>query len=236
MVPPHSHRMTTPPVGEALAQTLVGGAPVAPATLAAALRWAPRLVAADGGADAVLAAGLVPDLVVGDLDSISDAARAAFADRLLHLPGQDDTDFEKALRASPASLTIAVGFLGARVDHFLACLSVLARTGAPCLLLGAHDCVFVAPPGAPLALDLAPGTRVSLWPLGPATGRGSGLRWPVDGIAMAPGDRVGTSNAATGPVRLAFDGAPMAVILPADALEAALAAAAPPRGAEPPQL
>ena len=211
-------------------QTLVGGAPVAPDTLRRALARAPRLVAADGGADTVLSVGLVPDLVVGDLDSISDAARAAFADRLRHIPEQDSTDFDKALRTSPATLTIAVGFLGARVDHFLACLSVLARRVTPCLLLGEEDCVFMAP--RHLALDVPPGTRVSLWPMGPGTGRGTGLRWPIDGIAMTPDGRGGTSNAATGPVRLAFAGAAMAVILPAGALDAALdALAAPPRGA-----
>ena len=217
------------------AQTLVGGAPVARATLAAARRIAPRLVAADGGADALLAAGLAPDLVVGDLDSISPAARAAFAARIVHVPEQDSTDFEKALRASPAPLTIAVGFLGARLDHALACLSALARDPAPCILLSETDCVFVAPPR--LRLDLAAGTRVSLWPLGPATGRSEGLRWPIDGIAMAPAGRVGTSNAAEGPVAATFEGGPVAVILPAGALGAAIAAlAGAPRGSGAPPL
>lgn len=216
-------------------QTLVGGAPVTRATLDRALARASRLVAVDGGADTLLDAKLRPDLVVGDFDSISDAARAAFADRLRHIPEQDSTDFAKALRTSPAPLTIAVGFVGARVDHFLACLSVLAYTLAPCLLLGEEDCVFIAP--RDLALDVPPGTRVSLWPMGPVTGRGTGLRWPVDGISMAPDGRVGTSNEATGPVRLTFDGAPMAVIVPAAALDEALRAlACPPRGPAPERL
>ncbi len=203
--------------------------------LDAALARAPRLVAADGGANALHAAGLVPEAVIGDLDSISAAARAAFADRLVHLAGQDDTDFEKAMAHDPAPMTIAVGFLGARVDHFLACLSALARTGAPCILLGEEDCVFVSPPD--LALDLAVGDRVSLWPLGPVEGCSTGLEWPIDGIAMAPGGRVGTSNRATGPVRATFRGGAMAVIVPARALDAALAAlAAPPRGRGPGSL
>lgn len=212
----------------------MGGAPFAAATLAAAIRHAPRLVAADGGADALRAAGLVPDLVVGDLDSISPAARAAFADRILHVAEQDSTDFEKAMRASPAPFTIAVGFLGARIDHALACLSAMARDRVACVLLSEADCVFVSPPV--LALDLARGTRVSLWPMGPATGRSAGLRWPIDGIAMAPDGRVGTSNAAEGPIHVRFDGGPVAVILPASALPAALAAvtAAPRGGGIPP--
>ncbi len=206
----------TPPM-----TTLVGGAPVGAATLRAALARAPRLIAVDGGADAVQGAGLVPEAVIGDLDSISPAARAAFADRLHPVAEQDSTDFAKARRTFPGP-AIAVGFIGARVDHFLACLSELARGGAPCILLGEEDCVCIA--AADMALDLAPGTRVSLWPLGPAEGRSTGLEWPIDGIAMSPAGRVGTSNRATGRVTLSLSGAPTALILPADALDAMLAA------------
>ena len=201
--------------------TFVGGAPVGSATLRAALARAPRLVAVDGGADAVHAAGLVPEAVIGDLDSIGPAARTAFAARLHHIAEQDSTDFAKAIRTCPGP-AIAVGFLGARVDHFLACLTELARSRAECVLLGESDCVCIAL--ADTSLDLAPGTRVSLWPLGPAEGRSTGLEWPIDGIAMSPAGRVGTSNRAMGRVTLSLSGAPIALILPADALDAMLAA------------
>lgn len=198
--------------------TLVGGAPVVPGTLEVALGIAPRLVAVDGGADTVLRSDRFPEAVIGDMDSISPEARYAFADCLVREAEQDSTDFEKALRAFPASLTVAVGFLGARADHFLACLSVLARRRAACILLGETDCVAIAP--RHLSLDLAPGTRVSLWPLGPGTGSSRGLRWPIDGLALSPDGRVSTSNEATGPVHLRLSGGPMALILPADAIGA----------------
>jgi thiamine pyrophosphokinase len=61
--------------------------------------------------------------------------------------------------------------------------------------------------------------------MGPVTGRvGEGLRWPVEGLAMAPHGRIGTSNVATGPIRLAFDAPCMLVILPGDLLEPVAAA------------
>jgi uncharacterized membrane-anchored protein len=44
----------------------------------------PVLVAVDGGADALLEAGLRPDIVVGDMDSISDAALRSGAELLVH--------------------------------------------------------------------------------------------------------------------------------------------------------
>ncbi len=62
-----------------------------------------------------------------------------------------------------------------------------------------------------------PGTRVSLYPMGPARGSSQGLEWPIDGIDFAPGQRVGTSNRATGLVSLRVQG-PMLLMLPRDCL------------------
>ena len=204
--------------------TLVGGGPVSTRVLEDALRRAPRLVASDGGADACRARGLVPEVVAGDLDSLSPEARAALADRLVRDPGQDDTDFAKALRAAgSAPVVLGVGFLGGRLDHALAVLSHLAErppAAPPVVLVSDDDAAALCPPR--LALGCAPGDRVSLWPLGPARLRSEGLRWPLDGLTLDPAGRVGTSNAATGPVRLRCDG-PCLVILDHARLDALLA-------------
>ncbi|WP_308917037.1 thiamine diphosphokinase [Jannaschia sp. LMIT008] len=200
--------------------TLVGGGPADTSALKAALSRAPRVVAADGGADACLAHGLRPAAVVGDMDSLSPAARSAFRDVLVPVAEQNSTDFAKALRHADADFVLAVGFLGGRIDHALAVFSHLAErgSGAPAVvLLSAEDCVCLAP--RRLALDLAPGCRVSLWPLGRARLRSTGLRWPLDGLMLEPAGRVGTSNRATGPVTLRCDG-PCLLIVPLDALDA----------------
>jgi len=44
----------------------------------------PVLVAVDGGADALLEAGLRPDVIIGDFDSVSDAALASGAELVVH--------------------------------------------------------------------------------------------------------------------------------------------------------
>ncbi len=209
--------------------TLIGGGAVTPEDLAQALDLAPVLVAADGGADAALALGHVPDLAIGDFDSISDAARDRLGPaRLIHVAEQDSTDFAKALRHIRADFVIAVGFSGRRLDHTLAALNVMVRhPQPPCIMLAAEDIVFLAP--AELRLPLAAGTRVSLFPMGAVTGRSEGLRWPIDGIRFVPEGRIGTSNAATGPVQLSLDG-PMMVMLPRECLDAALTALTARRG------
>jgi len=220
--------MSAPVVASTLGVTLVGGAPVTVRALEAALRLAPCLVAADGGADRALSAGLMPRAVIGDFDSISPSARAAIpADRLHPIAEQETTDFDKALRSVTAPFVLALGFAGARIDHGLAVFNALVRhPDRRCIVLGGPDAVFLCPPEITLRLQV--GDRLSLFPMGPVTGRSSGLRWPVDGLAFAPDGMIGTSNMVTDPVvRLSFDTARMLVILPRVRLRAALSALVP---------
>jgi uncharacterized membrane-anchored protein len=46
--------------------------------------YRPVLIGVDGGADALLEAGLKPDLIVGDMDSVSDAALTSGAELVVH--------------------------------------------------------------------------------------------------------------------------------------------------------
>lgn len=209
--------------------TLLGGGDVAPEDLAEALALAPVVVAADGGADRALAHGVMPEAVIGDLDSLSDAARARIPPGRLHcIEEQETTDFDKALRSTEAPFVLGLGLAGPRLDHTLAALNVLARhPGRRCLLISRRDVTFLCPPE--LSLRLAPGSRLSLFPLGEVRGESRGLVWPVDGIAFRAEGRVGTSNAVDegGEVRLSFDAPRMLVILPREGLGAALAALVP---------
>jgi thiamine pyrophosphokinase len=190
--------------------TLVGGGTVDRAMLDEARAVAPELVAADSGADRLATWRLVPAAVIGDMDSIAEPERWwAGPTRFLQLAEQETTDFEKCLYATQAPFYVGVGFTGARVDHLLAVLhALLAQPEKTVVLLGEAEAMALVPPGRVLTLALEPGGRVSLFPLLPVTGtRSRGLLWPVDGLAMAPGARIGTSNVATAPqVEIAFDG------------------------------
>lgn len=214
--------------------TLIGAGAAPDEDIAAARAHAPRVVAADGGAGRALAAGLMPEAVFGDFDSLDTATRRALPeDRLHHVPEQETTDFDKALRHTLAPLVLGVGFLGARLDHLLAAQTVLARRAdRRCLLIGGADLVFLCPPE--LSLDLDAGCRVSLYPLAEVRGRSEGLFWPIDGLTFAPGGVIGTSNRVTeGPVRLSMAAPAMLVILPREALGAAVTSLAAPGPAWP---
>jgi thiamine pyrophosphokinase len=211
-----------PIVQSSLGVTLVGGGPLSRATLTRSLAHAPRLVAADGGADRVLRFGQRPEAVIGDLDSISDAARVALGGAVHLIPDQDTTDFDKALRNIAAPFVLGLGFSGARLDHGLAVLNALVRhPDRRCLILGQGDVTFLAPPQIALALPV--GSRLSLFPMRAVSGRSQGLRWPIDGLAFAPDGIIGTSNeVVAGLVSMTFDAPGMLVILPERSLPAVL--------------
>ncbi len=217
----------TPLFRSAMGVTLVGGGALGAEDLQVSLALAPRLVAADGGAEAALAAGLTPEAVLGDMDSLTEAARAQIDPRRIYtIPEQESTDFDKALRHIEAPVVLAAGFTGDRVDHELSVYHALvARRDVRCIVLGARDVVLHAPPN--LTLDVPEGTRISLFPMARVTGLDAGLEWPIEGLVFHPSQRIGTSNRARrAPVRLSFEGPGMLLILPRTELAAVVRAVA----------
>lgn len=194
--------------------TLLGGGQASAQDLADALTIAPKLVAVDGGLVMAQAAGAVPDAVIGDMDSAPPEALAQVpTSRQHHVSEQQTTDFDKALRAVDAPVTVGVGFCGGRVDHQLAAFhTLLVRADRPCILIAQTELIALAPPA--LALEMAAGDVVSLFPLVPVAGRSTGLEWPIDGLAFEPAAMIGTSNRALGRVELWLEAPGMLLIVP----------------------
>lgn len=192
--------------------TLVGGGDVDVEILEDALKTAPTLVAADGGADHALAHGHIPEVAIGDLDSISAEARERVgASNIIEAIDQNKTDFEKSVALIDAPLILGVGFFGGRLDHSLAALSALVQIGEkPVILVGAQDVVFSAP--SEISLEIEVGSRFSVFPLAEMRAKSQGLKWPLDPHLLSPLGRIGTSNRVSGPVHIIFD-RPGAVLL-----------------------
>lgn len=201
--------------------TLLGGGPVDAAALQRCLSLAPRLVAADGGADYAHAHGHTVTHIIGDLDSLS--TRTTWQNSgtpITTLTEQDTTDFEKCLYTENASIFLGIGFVGGLLDHTLACLrSLCVYKDVPIVLIGEDQIIMHA--GRKFATELNAGDRVSLFPLAPVRGlESTGLRWPIAGLDFSPTGQIGTSNSATGgPVEMSFDRDGMLIFLPLDALE-----------------
>ena len=195
---------------------IVGGGAVDPALLADLAAHGVALVGADGGADAIGDAGLLPAAIIGDLDSLRDRAAWEGRSRVIHIPEQITTDFQKALYSTSAPVTLALGMTGKRLDHTLAALSaVLQYAPSRRLLLVDEVDVALAVVG-PISFEAGLRERVSIHPLLPIRfSHSTGLYYPMDGLLLEPGGLIGTSNEGTsGPVEIVpVDDTPWLLIL-----------------------
>lgn len=207
---------------------LIGGAPADADGRAAALARAGAVVAADGGANGFTPGGDPRlDAVIGDMDSVRDLAawRAEPSCHVAPIAEQDTTDLEKCLYTVDAPLYIGSGFLGDRLDHTLAAAHALLRhPHRRVVLIGEVDLLTLCPPR--MALSVGAGVRVSIFPLRPVRALWSkGLRWPLDGLELAAGKQVGTSNVSVSSrVVLAFEAFGAVLMLPRDRLDAVIEA------------
>ena len=206
---------------------IVGGGRTEPELLTRCENQGWAFVAADGGADNCKAAGIIPDAIIGDMDSVTDLKGWQARTRVIPVPEQETTDFEKCLNATQAPVWIGVGMTGGHIDHTLAALDASARHAAraPVIFVDERDLV-LATTGA-FSFALSAGERISVHPLTEIHFKLSGgLDYPLDGVTLAPGVKTGTSNsAATGPVRIepADQSIPWLVILDRRHLESVVA-------------
>lgn len=189
-------------------------------SLLALLRGASHIVCCDGAAASLLRHGLTPDLVVGDLDSLSPALRKKLGRRVIRVTEQETNDLSKAFRAcmerSWRTLVI-LGAGGKREDHLLGNASLLpqfAAAGADIRM--ETDCGTFLPVLKSSAFRRPVGTKVSVFsfhPDMPVTS--TGLAYPLVSLRL-PFWWSGTLNVTDAPeFSLAFDGrAPLLLYFP----------------------
>jgi len=170
-------------------------------------RWPPGrgdfVIAADAGYAELVARGIMPDLVVGDFDSLGSAPEHP---NIVRSPAEkDDTDIMLAVRRGLAlgyRCFIINGGLGGMLDHTLANIQVLAfisKEGARGVLLGRDICVTAVTDGS---VAFAPGARgrVSVFCAG-GKAEGvtlTGLKYELDNAALTSDYPLGVSNEFTG--------------------------------------
>ncbi len=175
-----------------------------------------QVVCADGGALHARALGYRPDVIIGDLDSLSQAQVREFeglgARILQHPREKDETDLELALAYCVevgATRIHIVGGLGGRFDQTLANVFLLAQSeleGVHIEIVDGEQVIRLLRPGAH-AIRGETGDTISLIPLR-AAAHGivtSGLQYPLRGESLGFGPARGLSNALLAPrAELAF--------------------------------
>lgn len=161
------------------------------------------VVAADGAALRLLERDIVPDVVIGDLDTLGLDRNKFSAPRsiVIERPDQDRNDFEKALLwllDEGYDTVTVIGHAGGMVDHTLNNFSIVARFASRIELLLRDDRSTGYAIRGHIELATRPGERISLIPLPTARLKTEGLRWELDRETLGIGEREGASNLATG--------------------------------------
>ncbi len=184
---------------------VLGGDAPGRALLESCMREADMTVAADSGLAAFDGTGLMPDLLVGDMDSVAPDVLARFEGRLAEHrlnPIKDDTDgvdaLDMAIGKGATQITL-LGALGGRLDHALANLMLLVRAsrkGVKTEIL--DEKVRITRVDGEARISGAKGDTVSLLPLGAASGVTiEGFFYPLTNGTLASDYPLGISNVVT---------------------------------------
>jgi len=170
------------------------------------IEWAKSadvILAADGGANVLFGARIVPDATIGDMDSIKNSTKCGQT-KIVVQDSQESTDCDKLLayarQCGYMSITLC-SVEGDQLDHVLATLHSAARselnvrlalrTGIAWILRGANEWLFPRQQGA----------RLSLMPLTDCEGVWlGGVRWPLQDASLNPLGANSISNVADGDV------------------------------------
>lgn len=163
--------------------------------------WAEKatiLVAADRGADHLIASGVFPHVVLGDLDSSSLDWDLGRTPDIHKFEDQDYSDCDKLMdyfeQQGYTDATI-IGFEGDRIDHVLASLGSFLRSGVKVRIAIRHGLAHVLKGPGGMDFHSFPGQTVSILPIVPSRGVTSDrLTWPLCDERLSLGARLSLSN------------------------------------------
>ena len=162
------------------------------------------VVALDGAANRLIGSNMFPDVLLGDLDSVSASVLEqckASGITIVHTPDQQSSDISKGLewvqRTYPDSEVDIIGVEIGRYDHHLAAYSALFECNSNAtILLDGWQARRVTQ--TPTNIEIEPNSIISLIPFGKVTGATiKGCQFSLNNESLTTGTR-GISNKATG--------------------------------------
>lgn len=181
------------------------------------LNKAEHIICCDGSAETLLAKGLVPEAIVGDLDSLPDDTASKFADRLFRDNDQETNDLTKAVRwctDKGYNDIVILGATGKREDHTVGNISLLAEYASLVKIKMVTDTGTFIPLLKGSEINSFPGQKVSVFSIDPETNITSeGLRYRLDNLKLGNWWRATLNEAEGHSFRLRFTGGPVIVFL-----------------------
>lgn len=177
------------------------------------------LICADGGADHARKLGLIPNYIIGDLDSIEDSTLKFFKHKssIIKLKRQNDTDVEKCLKFAinkGFSEAVLLGVTGNRLDHTFCNLGIVIKFFNKIKLRIIAEESLLIPYKGDVVLKTFPGEIISLYGFDRKTKiTSTGLKYPLKKSTLPFGEKESTSNVSvSGKVNLKIHGGVIFVI------------------------
>ena len=165
-----------------------------------------KIIAVDGGAQHCIGIGIIPDVLIGDFDSVTpdtlDVLKSGDVEIIRHPEDKNETDLELAIsyavRMGAAKITL-FGLLGGRWDMSFANILLLASphySRVEFHVIGDHLEIFILRGGESVTLGGKLSDLVSVLSLrGNALGvTYKGLLWALDNAELPFGSPLGISN------------------------------------------
>jgi thiamine pyrophosphokinase len=160
------------------------------------------IICADGGADTALKLGIVPNVIIGDLDSISQKALDYYKDKcsIIKISRQNDTDVEKCLKhaiINKHERVILLGGTGDRLDHSFCNLGIVLKFSDKITIDMIHQKSILSIYSGFVELNTIKGETISIYGFNSRTKiKSEGLKFPINNTALPFGEKESTSNVA----------------------------------------
>ena len=160
------------------------------------------LICADGGANSALKYDIIPDFIIGDLDSIKAETYDYFYDKckILQIKRQNDTDVEKCLKFAIKQKydeAVLLGGTGDRLDHSFCNLGIVLKFSDKLNIKVIHSKSLLSVYKGKVKIKSVPGETFSIYGFdGKTKIKSKGLKYPLTNFALPFGERESTSNVA----------------------------------------
>lgn len=168
----------------------------------------------------------LPDIVVGDMDSLSPALKKKHSDIIVKIDEQEHNDQTKAFRWAMENLQgiskiYILGATGEREDHTIGNMSLLMeyartydleKTGINVEMVSDHATIFAVTDT--FEMECGEGRRISIFtPDNSLRIRSTGLEWPTDDVVFDNWWKATLNRASQDTVRLEFSHRSIALIM-----------------------
>lgn len=160
------------------------------------------LICADGGANSAAKLDLIPDFIIGDLDSINPSVYDYFYDkcRIIQFKRQNDTDVEKCIKFAIKNKFDEVMLLGAtgdRLDHSFCNMGIVLKYFDKIVIKIIYLRSILSAYSGSVTFQTLPKETISIYGIDSKTRITSlGLKYQLKNITLQFGKKESTSNIA----------------------------------------